>query len=259
MVWNDVGQGDAIQFSRYLPQLLERGLSLRFAVQPNLIPLFRKTLPVAIELIPHHGAPWEGADAHLPLMGLMRLLDPELHWGSCHQEAYLWGSSEAAALPASRRGRLGLCWRSNPEDRSLYASKSMPLDVLLQHPGWRGPLDRLDLISLQRGALAEKKRWAAGFAAILPEEADWLSTAAWIASCDWVLSVDTAVAHLAGAMGKPVLVLLPWMDDWRWRYGKQGQRWYRQCWTARQPAPLDWRGALALALLLANEAGLRLD
>ena len=198
VVWNDVGQGDAIQFSRYLPLLVRRGLRVHLAVQPNLIPLFAANLPAGITVISHHDAPWEQADAHLPLMGLMRQLDADLGWGSNHVQPYLTADGEANDLPPrSGRGRLGLCWRSNPEDRSLYLSKSMPLAALWGHAGWQEPLEHLDLISLQRGAQAEHRQWASRFAAVLPERAGWLHTARWIASCDWVLSVDTAVAHLA--------------------------------------------------------------
>lgn len=256
LVWNDVGQGDALQFSRFLFTLQQRGIDVSFAVQQSLVPFFRQTLPADIQLVDRDTAPWSTALHHLPLMGLIRLLDPGLNWSVDCSHPYLRPSLRSSPLPRSSKPRLGLCWASNPADPSLYRSKSMPLEFLMEHPKWRAMLTRVELVSLQRGQQAERLRWAHRFTALLPDTAGWLETACWIESCDLVLSVDTAVAHLAGGMGKPVLVLLPWIHDWRWRYGQQGQRWYSHCWTAPQPGSGNWSGALDLTLTVAEQAGL---
>ena len=256
LVWNDVGQGDALQFSRFLPPLQRRGIRLAFAVQKSLIPLFRQTLPTDIRLLDRDTAPWLTASHHLPLMGLMRLLDPGLHWCPNYVQPYLSPCLRAPSLPRRSAPRIGLCWASNPADRSLYRSKSMPLATLMHHPQWQAALKGMELVCLQRGEHTERQCWRNHFADVLPDSADWLETARWIESCDWVLSVDTAVAHLSGGLGKPVLILLPWMHDWRWRYGQQGQRWYAECWTATQPSSGDWRGALDVALNVAEQAHL---
>lgn len=72
---------------------------------------------------------------------------------------------------------------------------------------------------------------------------DWLDTARLLSSLDLVISVDTAIAHLAGAMGIPLLVLLPHAPDWRWGLGSGTSEWYPSATLIRQPAPLDWAGA----------------
>jgi len=258
LIWNDVGQGDALQFSRYLPLLAEQGLEIQFAVQPELVSLFQRSLPAALRVVDRNTAPWEQAPQHLPLMGLMGLLDPELTWGATFTLPYLRGclKGRVEPKPSTSKLRLGLCWASNRDDKALFRSKSLPLADLLNHPEWQQGLDGVELVSLQRGEPDDHQRWGHRFSAQLPSTAGWLETADWIERCDWVLSVDTAVAHLAGALGKPVIVLLPWMPDWRWRYGQPGQCWYRHCWTAAQPSSGDWIGALRLARQLAGAAGL---
>ena len=248
LVWNDVGQGDAIQFSRYLPGLIRWGFRIRLAVQPPLIPLFQRWLPVAksthLDVQPLNDSAWNGVQRHLPVMGLCRLLDPDLMEASQPGGAYLSNPdppspNPVTELPPGRR--IGLCWASNPGDQSLYIQKSIPVSLLLQGLSWQ-PKDQV--ISLQRGEEDDRRRWRQSFAAELPDAADWCETARWILSCDLVISVDTAVAHLAGALGIPVLVLVPWIADWRWRYGSNGQRWYRNCTTVQQTKLGDWSGLL---------------
>ncbi len=77
------------------------------------------------------------------------------------------------------------------------------------------------------------------------ELADWADTAALIACLDLVISVDTAVAHLAGAMGKPVWVLLPWPSDMRWLLNRQDSPWYPTMRLFRQTTRGDWTGPVA--------------
>jgi ADP-heptose:LPS heptosyltransferase len=77
------------------------------------------------------------------------------------------------------------------------------------------------------------------------ELADFADTAAVIALCDLVISVDTAVAHLAGAMGKPVFILLPFSSDWRWMLDRADTPWYPTARLFRQPALQDWDGVIA--------------
>ena len=223
LVWNDVGQGDAIQFSRYLPALIEKGFRLRLAVQPPLIPLFEGWLPVAhrqaLKVEPISEAIWSGVERHVPVMGLCRLLDPDLRQASGCNGAYLHDPmppsiNPVRELPPGRR--IGLCWGTNPADPSLYRQKSIPLKLLLEGIRWQATDHR---ISLQRGEHQDRRQWRSVFAAELPDTADWCETGRWILSCDLVISADTAVAHLCGALGIPVLVVLPFHPDWRWRYG----------------------------------------
>lgn len=255
MIWNDVGQGDALQFCRYLPALERQGITVTLAVQPELIPLFEQLGPIQGPVISRDGQPWRKAERHLPLMGLPLAVDPDLRVGPHDLEPYFHLPPEQQScpeallkLPAGRR--IGLCWASNPGDPSLYPIKSVSLGLLLE-TSWQ--LND-QLISLQRGELTSKEEHREQLAAVLPETADWVETARWINHCDLVITVDTAVAHLAGGLGRPVVVLLPWLPDWRWNYGERGKQWYRYCWTLRQPAGGDWRGAVARLGACVDEA-----
>ncbi len=244
LVWNDMGQGDAIQFCRYLPQLIATGYRIRLAVQPELIPLMRHWLPVVapehLEVVNSDADAWNGIERFITVLNLCRLLDPTLNQAANCNHPYLSLQKDRLdnplpPLPPGRR--IGICWASNPGDPSLYQRKSIPLASLLDG------LTRLEhdqLISLQRGEHTSRHQHRPAFAAELPDSADWCTTAQWILGCDVVISVDTAVAHLAGALGVPVIVLLPWVKDWRWHYGRQGQRWYPRCTTIQKTALNDW-------------------
>jgi hypothetical protein len=80
---------------------------------------------------------------------------------------------------------------------------------------------------------------------LTPWMTDYAETAALITNLDLVISVDTSVAHLAGALGKPVWILLPHAPDWRWQLGRSDSPWYQSARLFRQSAPGDWPGVLA--------------
>jgi hypothetical protein len=138
--------------------------------------------------------------------------------------------------------RIGLAWAGNPRYKADQ-QRSMSLDTLL-------PLLRttgITWVSLQKGP-------AAAQLANLPadifvwdgssEESDLAETAALIATLDLVITTDTCIAHLAGAMAKPVWVLLPHLSDWRWMQDRETTPWYPTARLFRQSAPGDWTGVL---------------
>jgi hypothetical protein len=135
-----------------------------------------------------------------------------------------------AALPAGRK--VGLAWAGNPK-HSNDRRRSMPadvLEVLLAAPD-------LYFVSLQLGPRAIE----AGLPDLSARVADYAETAALIANLDLVVTVDTSVAHLAGALGVPCWVMLPYAPDWRWRLGCETSGWYASMRLFRQPAPGAWR------------------
>ncbi|OIQ95896.1 tetratricopeptide repeat protein [mine drainage metagenome] len=249
-IFAEQGLGDTLQFCRFLPPLLARDdpqaapRRVRFRVQPELAALFQASFPaIAVEprTLPAAAAPgWQCPLLALPgleRMALDRLpAPPYLH----PPEAALrrW---RQALPPAPGQKRLGLVWGGNPRNPT-DSLRSIPLEALAAAlaglEGWQ-------VCCLQPGG-------GAAFHQAFPHGldpsaafSDFAETAACIAQLDACVAVDTAVAHLAGAMGKPLYLLLPFAPDWRWQRQRADSPWYPSATLIRQPAPGDWSGALA--------------
>jgi hypothetical protein len=137
-------------------------------------------------------------------------------------------------LPAGRK--VGVAFAGNPKhpgDRR----RSIPADLI---GGLRDIVD-LRFVNLHHGDAAR----GLGLPDLTPWLTDYAETAALIANLDLVVTVDTSVAHLAGALGKPVWILLPHAPDWRWLLGRCDSPWYRSARLFRQGTPGDWSGVLA--------------
>jgi len=207
LVVTEQGLGDQIQFARFLPQLVERGAQVTFACAPSLAPLF-EGLGAALAPVADSFALPE-ADYWTLLMSLPLRLG--LTMGEISGAAYL------AASPVGDGGvgvvARGAASHSNDRFRSLDPSSAAALLALGR-----------DLRPEATGA------------------ADFLDTARIVAGLDLVISVDTSIAHLAGAMGKPVWILLPAAEtDWRWLRGRSDSPWYGSARLYRQVTPGDWR------------------
>jgi hypothetical protein len=142
-------------------------------------------------------------------------------------------------LRAETRGnaglRVGLNWSGNP-DSPVEKFRSPPLDALAP----LAALDGIDWISLQKGPGGDALTRPAAFDLIETGEAPLDETAALIATLDLVVTTDTAVAHLAGALGVPCFVLLHHAPDWRWLLGRADCPWYPSLRLFRQEKPGDW-------------------
>ena len=154
------------------------------------------------------------------------------------------GGLPAATLPAcngSRTGlrsplRIGLAWAGNPAQAN-DRRRSIPPEAL-------APLLRTEgitFVNLQVGPRASET----GLTDLSAELPDFAATAAVIATLDLVIAVDSAVAHLAGALGAPVWVLLAYAPDWRWLLGREDSPWYASATLFRQATPGDWDGVIA--------------
>jgi tetratricopeptide (TPR) repeat protein len=241
LLHTEQGLGDAIQFIRYLPLVQQRGGRIIIECQGELQRLFQ-TIAGRCQIVAR-GQPLPAFDLYCPLLSVPRIFGTNLA-NVPHIAPYLHADAEDTrrwqhrlADPSSLV-KVGLAWAGNPtqvNDRN----RSMKLEMLAplgQIPGVR-------FFSLQKGeAAAEAKTPPPGLELIdrTEELKDFADTAALIANLDLVISVDTAVVHLAGAMGKPVWTLLSFVSDWRWLLQRQDSPWYPSMRLFRQPVGGDW-------------------
>ena len=239
------GFGDTIQFCRYLPRVVERGARVIFEVQEPLRELMG-TLPGAARIV-SRGAPLPDFDSHCPLLSLPLALGTQLATIPS-QTPYLRASPQAVMdwngrLGPRHRPRIGLAWSGRPEHNNDH-NRSMRLDTLLSALAGLNAT----FVSLQRDVRAEDAPVLQGRSDILhfgKELKSYADTAALIANLDLVISVDTSVAHLAGALAKPVWILLPFMPDWRWLLDRDDSPWYPTARLFRQDETRRWDGVMA--------------
>jgi tetratricopeptide (TPR) repeat protein len=252
LVHAEQGLGDVIQFCRYLPLLLAQEISIVFEVMPSLTPLLR-TLPGAIRLV-GRGELLPSVDYHCPLLSLPLALETRLETIPA-QVPYLTAEAERITqwkqrLRALPRLRVGIAWQGNPAVENLIwaRGRSIPLAALepLAH------LPGVSLVSLQKGFGVEQLRAVAFAGRIVDLSAEldpgpdaFLDTAAVIAGLDLVISSDTSVAHLAGALGRPVWVMLAASPEWRWGLERSDSPWYPTMRLFRQTDSRDWTGVVA--------------
>ncbi|WP_414386264.1 tetratricopeptide repeat protein [Synechococcus sp. H60.3] len=253
LVYAEQGLGDTIQFVRYLPLLAAAhpAAQIFFRCQGSLVELVQAAFP-QVQVISERD-PLPPFDWHLPLLSLPHRLGTTLETIP-NRIPYLVCPDCSSAWPedwpevAQRGIKVGLVWasgrRATPELNRVQRLKSCPLDLLLQHLH----LPDVQWVSLQVGE--DLSQWAPLLEQHQVMELgsrfrSFVDTAAAVAQLDLVISVDTAVAHLAGAMGKPVWVLLPFAADWRWLLQQQDSPWYPGMMRLfRQEARGNWVGPL---------------
>ncbi len=242
LLWCEQGLGDAIEFARYAPLVRARGGRVVLECPEPLRAVFR-SLPGVDELVP------EGSqrpfDCHAPLMSLPGLLRTTLATVPA-DVPYLTADPSLVETWRRRLGtlggfRVGISWQGNPHHK-WDRWRSLPLahfEALADVPGVR-------LVSLQHGPGAEQvaalrdrfpvTEVAEGFG----KGNAWADTAAVTVSLDLIVTVDTATAHLAGALGVPAWVALPTLVDWRWLLGRDDSPWYPTLRLFRQKTLGDW-------------------
>ena len=240
LLWGEQGYGDIIQFCRYAVSLAELGATVLLEVPRRLLPLCA-SLPAAA--IHEQGAAIPPHDFHIPMMSMPLALQrhPRMAAIPC-PDGYLLAEPRFVekwkdALPRSaRKTRIGITC-SGALRHSRNARRSIPLEKLLALTGVA------DLFVLQPELMPEDLAAAEARPDILRPALDagnFADVAGLIANLDLVISVDTSIAHLAGAMGVPVWILLPWNAEWRWMTARADTPWYRSARLFRQPAPGRW-------------------
>lgn len=253
------GLGDTLQFCRYAA-LIEPGARIVLEVQPPLTRLM-KSLPGNI-LIVAHGDPIPSFDLQCPLLSLplafktvVETIPVDIPYVAADRVAAARWRQRLAILAGLR---VGLVWaggerRESPELAAVDARRSIRLDAL-------APLcevDGVSFVSLQKGPPSlQAAAPPPGMDLFDPtaDLTDFADTAALLEGLDLVISVDTSVAHLAGAMGKPVWLLNRFDTCWRWLLSRDDSPWYPTLRQFRQSAPGDWKG-----VMLAVRAALEME
>ncbi len=243
------GLGDTIQFWRFIPGLIALGANVSFLGSERMFRLLRSS-PWQVRLLSERPAD-EAFDYRCELWSLPHHLDVGLHdiASAIGDEApYLGAEPDARArwaswLPADRFN-IGISWQGNPS-RKIDAGRSIPLRAfapLADIPG-------VQLVSLQKNqGLEQLRALPAGMSVLDPGPSfdagpdAFIDTAGMMAGLDLVISSDTAVVHLAGALGRPTWVGLKWMPEWRWLLDRTDSPWYPTLRLFRQASPGDWDG-----------------
>jgi tetratricopeptide (TPR) repeat protein len=246
LVHAEQGLGDTIQFARYLPLIARCGGHPVLACDRSLISLLA-TLPATVVT---KDAPLPRYDCWIDQMSLPYRFGttaasiplPDSYLRADARRSDEW----RASLPRLRR--IGLAWHGNPA-HSNDRRRSIPaaeLKTLFAVPN-------LHFVNLQVGPCAGE----IGLPDLSPLLTDFAETAALIDALDLVVSVDTAVAHVAGALGKPCWLMLPYAPDWRWQLKRDDTPWYSSMRLFRQPDPGDW--AAVTGAIIARLRGWNVD
>jgi hypothetical protein len=220
------GLGDAIQFIRYAPMLRSQAARLVVETHPEMVDLLRGVDAVDDVISWLDPAPeW---DQQIEIMELPRALGATVETIPSRIPYIAIDPVRSRAIGNSGARKVGLLWSSSTWDpaRSIPPSELAPI---MGVPG-------LSFYNLQHGsesAWGEMHPTAA-------QSGDIAATAADICQLDLIITVDTMVAHLAGALGKPVWTLLPYRADWRWMLDRADSPWYPTMRLFRQPSPGDW-------------------
>jgi len=246
LLYAEQGAGDAVQFVRYVPLVKAGGAKVVVECHAELVSLFESV--DGVSEVYARGTALPRYDVACPLLSLPSVFRTTM--GSIPGGVpYLFADPHRGARwrralePYRGRLRVGLVWAGsaahvNDRKRSLA-------------PGLLAPLVSMtgvQVFSLQKGASGDSRGANAGGASIVDwTDAlhDFADTAALISELDLVIAVDTAVAHVAGALGKPVWVMLPFAPDWRWHLGRGDTGWYPSMRLFRQPMPADWDSVIS--------------
>ncbi len=245
-LYAEQGFGDTIQFIRYVELVAKRGARVIIVeCQKELISLVREIKE--IDYLLTREDPLPEFDFHYPLLSLPLIFETTLE-NIPSKVPYIFVNDTILKKWKERinkensKFKIGLVWSGNPKYKKDM-KRSIKLDILL-------PLLRIKgvtFFSLQKGEATNQIK-------DLPEEIklidyaseieDFTDTASIIQNLDLVISVDTAVAHLAGALGRPVWTLLPFVPDWRWMLDREDSPWYPTMRLFRQPSIGDWKSVI---------------
>ncbi len=260
LVYTQCGLGDLLQFARYLPLVAQRGARVIVEVPPPMVRL-TAAIPGVAQVIPK-GDRLPGYAYHIACMSLPHLMTtsldtiptaiPYLSATASDWRPDLSTGIPTAIAPDRPRLQVGIAWASGyqaiVDGERDYRTRSSDVQSFVKYLALPG----VQLHSLQVGHNGGDLEALPGFGGDRPLVHDWRNhlhdladTAALIAALDLVICVDTSVAHLAGALGKPTWLLVPWLPNWRWLLDRTDSPWYPTMRLFRQPRPGDWDTVLA--------------
>jgi tetratricopeptide (TPR) repeat protein len=246
MIYAEQGFGDTVQFIRYAPLVAQRGAKVIIECHKELASLLQTTEGVAQVIV--QGEPIPDFDIHCPLLTLPSVFDTSVE----NIPARIPYISVNSMLVQKWRDKMrhdksklkvGLVWHGNPKHKN-DRNRSIPF-TCFSH---LAKFTDITFYSLQKGEASEQtKNLPAGMRLrdLTEEIDDFSDTAALIENLDLTISVDTSVAHLAGALGRPVWTLIPSDPDWRWMLNREDTPWYPAMRLFRQLSPGDWASVIA--------------
>jgi tetratricopeptide (TPR) repeat protein len=245
LVYVEQGLGDTLQFVRYLPLVAKRVSTIIFECQQELVTFFElQKKQLSIDQIIPRGAPKPAFDCHIAIMSLPRIFQTTIE-SIPYAQGYLNPISKKIPelivenLQQDSHYKVGLIWaggkqHKNDHNRSIAFTNLQPLLEL----------SAISFYSLQYGENSMDIKSLPN--SIQPQDLtkyirDFTDTAMFMEQLDLIISVDTAPAHLAGALGKPIWLLLPFAPDFRWLLERNDSPWYQSMQLFRQPKPGDWQ------------------
>jgi hypothetical protein len=240
------GLGDVIQFVRYIPYVAQLGTKVIIECHKELKSLLKNV--EGIQQVISQGEELPSFDVHCPIASLPLIFNT-IQDNIPTNIPYIYVESMSVNKWKNKlendnsKLNIGLVWAGNPKHKN-DRNRSIPLSGFL-------PLMKFTNItfySLQKGTASEQSKnlpIRMKLVDLTKEINDFADTAALIENLDLVITVDTAVAHLTGALGKPVWVLLPFAPDWRWMLNREDSPWYPTIRLFRQPSLGDWDSVIS--------------
>ena len=241
LLYFEQGLGDTIQFARYVPLVAQTGARVMLQVQKPLLKLFGSLAGPSV-LLPE-GDPLPDFDFHAPLLSLPLAFQTTLE-NIPAKVPYLHAAPVVPSRVPSTSPSIGLCWAGSP-DNPTDRDRSIPLSTiapLLEIAG-------VHFVSLQKVLRPGDEEILARYGNVdvdsIRNVTDFADTAALVAGLDLLIAVDTSMAHLAGALARPVWVLLKYSAHWAWLREREDSPWYPTARLFRQPQPGDWQTVIA--------------
>jgi hypothetical protein len=242
LLWSEQGFGDMIQFFRYVAEARRFGGRVIVDLQAPLVPLLRAQN--SADGVYAAGEPLPAFDYHVDLMSMPQIMTTTIQTVP-RSVPYVRASTDRSQYWAQRLGvnanrKVGIAWAGRPEHAN-DRRRSMPVELL----SVLGEVPDTTFVTIQPRPLNVPGPSGIPLLDFGPELSDFADSAGLISQLDLIISVDTSVAHLAGAMGRSVWLLLPFSPDWRWLIQREDSPWYPTMRLFRQRKLGDWPEVLA--------------